>query len=134
VDLRSLKRGDEVTDGYVYRRIPNFESHYNYEASRPEPAAFVPRFRDEGFLSGHLDEAEARAALADPRLKGFGLCKLDIDVMRRESAGRIQVIFAPWKESRSHVRIAGCTQEEVPMLLADIAEIVEEPGQPREPR
>jgi hypothetical protein len=132
VDLKSLKPGQEVTEGFVYRRIPNTETDFDYDEMLPEPSTFVPRIRDRGAISGHLDEAEAMAQLADPRHAGFGLAAFDIDTLRRESAGKARVVFDPGRRSRSHVRIYGCDDDNVRLLLATIAEMIREPGKPRQ--
>jgi len=131
VDLSAYEPGQEVTRGTVYRRIPNWEGFFDYEEDVPDLAVFTPRPQDQGALSAHLDQNEVLKALASPRHAGFGLLRLDIETMKRETAGRIRVEFDPrGLGSRSHVRIHGCTDDEIRALLANLAEVVHPPEQP----
>jgi hypothetical protein len=127
VDLSSLTPGREVTRGVVYRRIPNREGYFDHDEGLPDLAAFVPRPQDNQALSAHLDKEEAEAALASPALAGFGLCELDIGAMKDATAGRVTVEFFPTPNGRSHVRIHGCTDDEVRAILIALANVIREP-------
>jgi hypothetical protein len=126
VDLSSFTPGHEVTRGTVYRRIPNREDYFDHDEGLPDLAAFVPRPQDNNALSAHLDKDEAEAALKGP-LAGFGLCALDIGAMKDATAGRVTVEFFPTPNGRSHVRIHGCTDDEVRAILIALAEVLREP-------
>jgi hypothetical protein len=127
VDLSSYAPGQEVTRGIVYRRIPNREEYFDHDEGLPDLAAFIPRPQDGGALSAHLDRDEAEAALTSARHKGFGLCALDIATMKDATAGRVVVEFFPTPRSHSHVRIHGCTGDEVRAILIALAEVIREP-------
>ena len=115
----------ELTEGVIFRRIPNWPTHFDEKASRPEIDAFVPRPRDEGCLSAHTDEAEAREELAKPQHTGFGLCRLDIGAVRRATNGAVTV----WATGpRSHVEIRNCGSPPVQLVLAKLAVVVISPA------
>ncbi len=131
-DLPPYKPGQEVTEGLIYRRIPNRGTYYDYDLEMVDVSAFILRPRDRGSLSALLNREEARASLKIPVHKGFGLCVLDVAKMKAETSGQARVEFAPTPGAfgASHVSILGCQDEEVRVILALIAEIDVEPERP----
>lgn len=88
---------------------------------------FQPREKDgPNRISAYLSEDDARASLEDPRHKGFGLCVLDIETLIAETDGAAWVEF----DAGSHVRIYGCDDEYVQLILATISEVLIEPAKP----
>jgi len=122
--LSSSARGREIPESTVYRRIhPN---HIDYGLGVPTFLAFRPRAIDKGGLSADLDLAKARAALKQPRHKGFGLCALDIAKIKRETKETAHV-SPPLRAGASHVRIENCEDEEVQQALARFATVIQLP-------
>ena len=121
--------GDEVREGRVYRRIPNYGTYFDYENEMVHVSLFVPRPRDKGVLSAFLNRADAIASLECPEHAGFGLCGLEIAAMRELTAEQARIEFAPTLSpfGASHVKILGCLVEEVREALSLIAEVELQP-------
>jgi hypothetical protein len=91
-----------------------------------------PALETKVFFQHFLDRDDARASLTIPLHKGYGLCVLDIERMRAETANQAGIEFAPTRNpfGASHVKILGCTIEEVREILALIAEVDVHPEKP----
>jgi hypothetical protein len=107
----------------LFRRIPNWDGYFDYDSMRPEVAAFVPRPQDEGALSADLKINEAMAALSNPKLKGFGICAIDVVTISAQCGPEV------WVEATgpSHVRIHGCSDPHVQAALSRIATVLRPP-------
>jgi hypothetical protein len=114
-------RTGELTEGTVYRRIPNYPTYFDPDSGRPERAAFEPRAQDKNGLSVDLVRDVAEQALKQPRHEGFGLCSLNIADIVRVTNGVARIKKPP--PGQSHVRIENCSSEEVQLALAEIAKI-----------
>ena len=127
---RPYAPGDDVPEGRVYRRIPNYGTYFDYDNEMVHVSLFVPRPRDKGFLSAFLNRADAIASLELPQHDGFGLCVLDIATMRAltDEQARIEFAPTPWPLGASHVKIIGCMVEEVREILALIAVVDVQPN------
>ena len=112
---------EELTDGTVYRRIPNWPTYYDQDSGRPERITFEPRPQDRGALSADLNREVAERALKQQRHEGFGLCSLAIPEIKRVTNGVARVNKPPAGES--HVRIENCDSEDVQLALALIAKV-----------
>ena len=121
--------GDEVPEGRVYRRIPNYGTYFDYDNEMVHVSLFVPRPQDKGVLSAFLGREDAIASLTLPLHEGFGLCALDVATMRALTDDQARIEFAPTAGpfGATHVRILGCAIEEVRDILALIAEVEVQP-------
>ena len=77
------RRGHRFKTGRILRRIPNWATHYDATSARPQLDAFVPRAKDRGSLSAHLEELAPASAILrllddSERLSDFGLCGIDV--------------------------------------------------------
>jgi hypothetical protein len=122
----SYRRGHRLTEGRLYRRIPNWAGFFDDEAGQPEPLIFQPREKDQGCISTFLIEDEARASLESPQHEGFGLCVLDVEKMIAETGGAASAVL----DKGSHVRIHGCDDEYVQLTLAAISDVLIPPAKP----
>lgn len=128
--------GQEITEGKVYRRIPAWATHFNYETQRPTIFAFMPRPQDRGAVSVLLaDRATQEEARRNPQKRdddSNGLCKLDIARVREATGGAVSFRYAPTKGQlgHAHVRIYGCGDGLVAIIVADLAEGVIPPRSP----
>lgn len=127
MDTPPIAERQEVVSGLLYRRIPNWEGYFDYEADRPDILTFTPRPQDAGCLSAHLDADEAAVELSLTKHRGFGLCALDIGRIKVETGGVVWVEPAPSARARSHVRVHNCDSIEVQEKLARIAQIARRP-------
>jgi hypothetical protein len=119
VHLSRYRRGDDIAGGIVFRRVPNWSGYYDHAARQPRRVAFEPRPQDNGALSAHLSEDEAKAVLS--KRKGFGLVSLDIEQMKAGTSGKVRVEYFP-TALNSHVRVWGCDGDiEVQEALAALA-------------
>lgn len=118
------QRGQTITAGVLYRRIPNYSSVYLYPDHRPTNAAFRMKPEDE-YLSMALED------LTDPEMmlkgyEGFGLCEVDVLELTRLG---LTVTYEPEEEDPSHVAVRGVTKS-VRGKIALVARVVIEPGPP----
>jgi hypothetical protein len=111
-----------VSKGLVYRRIPPFPNYFDHDRGRPERVAFQPRRQDNKALSADLDKDTAYEALKS--LDGFGLCSLEIERITDVTSGRVVVN----KTGVSHVRLENCDDEQIQLLLVQIAVVLVAPG------
>ena len=123
MDRSRHRSGEEITEGTVYRRIPNWRGYFDPRTGRPLRKTFEPRPQDEGALSTDLARSEAERKLE--KHPGFGLCALDIEQMRTQTGGKARVVRT--LPERSHVRILGCDGEDVQEQLADLAQVLTPP-------
>lgn len=70
---------------------------------------------------GYLDASSGLAV--------FGLCRIDIEELTKQTEGRSWVEFWPTAAplGEAHVRIHGCDELEVQVVLARIAELLRAP-------
>jgi len=75
-----------ITEGTVYRRIPDWPSHFDHATRRATYLAFMPRRQDQGavslLLKGLVTEDEAGRNPRNPSDRTFGLCELDVAEVR----------------------------------------------------
>ena len=126
--------GDEITEGIIYRRIPNRETHFEREAGIPTYFAFFPRPQDHGVLSAYLkdyvSEEEARTDPNRPGDRTFGLCELDIAKIRTATQEAVSVRYAPSTQplGYAHVKVYGCAEIEVATQIAKLVKVIHPPG------
>jgi hypothetical protein len=134
VTAPSYSPGDRLPSGKVYRRIPNWKTHFDFETGKPDLASFQEHPQTPNCISADLNSEEIVGSLNDRRHTGFGMCVLDIERMAAETGDRAWVEFTPRDPpgSPTHVSIHGCGDAEVQAILADLAEMV--PGYYPKPR
>jgi hypothetical protein len=105
-----LKPGQEVTEGLLYRRIPNDAAHWVREEQRPTKFNFVPA-KAHVHLSMQIGgRTTPEKILAD--YPGFGL--LEIEVIAFASRG-LRVTYQP-AEGHDHVAVWGLKNAPKPLL------------------
>ena len=128
-------QGQRITEGHVFRRIPNWRTHFDEDEGRPDITAFAPRLQDGDALSAHLEtlvsEVQAiRFMDEDPGLRNFGLCRLDIGQIVKETDGLAWVEYRGTAQpvlGHAHVVIRDCRAVEIQLVLARIARVVRPP-------
>lgn len=121
MDLSRYRPGEEIAEGFVYRRVPNRDKHFNFNTGRPRREAYEPKPGQS--LSAYLVSTEAGEPLKEPRFSKFGLSRLDIAQMRAKTGGKIRVRFT--KSGSSHVDIYGSDDDiDVQEALAGLAVMV----------
>lgn len=131
-----LAAGDEILAGRVFRRIQNFKSRFNEKIQRPKISAFRPDPADQGELSVHLEDLVSQETVlavmaAHPLLHFFGLCALDVAVVRAVMAGRSRVIYKPDTTDpqlgHAHVVLTNLDDDELQAVLLRHAHVLVEP-------
>ena len=126
--------GDEISEGLIYRRIPNIAGYFDPGAGLPTFLAFTPRERDKGALSAHLKdyvtEEEAATNPRNPQDKTFGLCVLDIAEIRAATNGGVTTRYhrTTGPLGHAHVRVYGCGDEALAHQVALLARVIRIPG------
>ncbi len=132
--MAALPDEQEITEGKVYRRIPAWATHFNYETQRPTIFAFMPRPLDRGavslLLADRVTQEEARRNPQKPNDNSNGLCELDIAKVRKATGGAVSFRYAPTKGQLgdAHVRMYGCGDGLLAIIVANSAEGVIPPG------
>ncbi len=71
---------------------------------------------------------------ADPCLRPFGLCALDIEKVRAATMGRTRVIYDPDRDDprlgHAHVLLTSCDDEQIQAILMEIAHLIRPPDEP----
>jgi hypothetical protein len=65
-----------ITEGILFRFVPNWQTHWEYDLNRPSPRAFRRRPGEE-YVSAYLDGKTSVAALAD-LYSDFAICALEV--------------------------------------------------------
>lgn len=128
--------GEEVASGCLYRLVPNWATHWDYERGLPEPRAFR-RDGDIG-VSVLIKERISVDAIfrIKPRLKDFAVCELVIEELLQDRD--VWVKLDPdddWGEAReAHALIMGITKRRIDWLRElGIKLIVKTPGPAKPP-
>ena len=118
-----------ITEGTVYRRIPDWPSHFDQATRRATYLAFVPRRQDQGavslLLKGLVTEDEARRNPRNPSDRTVGLCELDVAEVREITAGRVSFEAV---SGQPHVWMYGCDDVALAALVATRARVIRPPG------
>lgn len=135
--MPSCSDGRRIIEGRVYRRIPAFETHFDYEAERPTFLAFQPRPADQGaasvLLADLVDANTARKNPRNPKDDTFGLCALDVARVGEATEGKVYFLFKGTKGElgHAHVQMFGCDVVEQAITVAQIAEVLIPPNPAR---
>ena len=118
-----------ITEGTVYRRIPDWPSHFDHATRRATYLAFMPRRQDQGavslLLKGLVTEDEAGRNPRNPSDRTFGLCELDVAEVREITGGRVSFEAVP---GQPHVWMYGCDDVALAALIATRARVIRPPG------
>jgi hypothetical protein len=125
--------GNEVTTGTLYRLVPNWDTHWNYEAGLPEPRAFrkdgdigVSMVRSDRITPDGIFEKK-------PTLANFAVCEISIEDLLADKD--VWVIEDPDEDfGDAHVIVMGITKRRVDWLC-DLASrrIIKQPGAAKPP-
>ncbi len=122
--------GQRVTDGVLYRFIPNLVVYWEYDRDRPSPRVFRSRPGEKDgvslFIEGHT--LLARLEALQP---SFGICAIDVARLLQEP--RLSVIYDPDEtlpEGRAHVVVAGVNRRVAEWIAREVASVVKKPALP----
>lgn len=106
------RRGQEITDGVVYRRIPNRPTFYDHEQHRPTSQTFR-RDAQEPYVSMSLASlCTMDEVMAGDEHRDFGLCSLPVSSL---IALGLTVTYEP-DYGYAHVGVWNVTKSKCSML------------------
>ena len=119
--------GEVVTEGLVYRFIPNLEIYWEYDRDRPSPRAFRLR-PNEGDVSMYLNGLTTSGCLRMFK-PTFGLYAFPVD--RLLGLGGVTVVYDPdhtQQEGGSKVAVRGINRRRAELMAREIGERISAPA------
>lgn len=126
-------KGERLTEGLLYRFIPNWRTLWDYDLDRPSPRAFRRR-SGEQYVSMYLDGLTGVQQLEALR-PTFGICAVRVEDLLRGPVQDplIEVVYEPDEEQpegRAHVAVYGINRRRAEWLAREIAQCIRPPGAP----
>ncbi len=118
--------GEVVTEGLLYRFIPNLNIYWEYDRDRPSPRAFRLR-SNEGDVSMYLDGLTTCGCLRMFK-PSFGLYAFRVE--RLLELGGVTVVFDPdhtQQEGGSKVAVTGINRRRAELMARNIGERIAPP-------
>ncbi len=120
-------KGELITEGLLYRFIPNLDIYWEYDRDRPSPRAFRRR-SNEGDVSMYLDGLTTVAHLADLKPE-FGIYSIRVERLLEHPA--VSVIYDPdpmQPEGIAKVAVLGINRARAEWIARQIGERVKPPA------
>jgi hypothetical protein len=95
------RKGEELIEGALFRRIPNSHSHWKQQEQKPTKYNFTPDGADE-YLSTQLAEYTTPEKIF-AKYPGFGLLEIEIRILR---ARGLRVTYEPGDDT-DHTAVWG---------------------------
>lgn len=119
--------GDVVTEGLLYRFIPNLETFWEYDRDRPSPRSFRRR-PNEADVSMYLNGLTTTGCLRILKAS-FGIYAFRVE--RLLELGGVTVVYDPdhtQPEGGSKVAVTGINRRRAELMAREIGERVNSPG------
>jgi hypothetical protein len=120
--------GQRITDGTLYRFVPNLTVYWEYDRDRPSPRVFRSRPGEEDGVSMYLEGHTAVPALE--RLQpSFGICAIEVQRLLQEP--RLSVTYDPQgelPEGRAHVVVSGINRRTAEWIAREVVAVIRRPA------
>lgn len=120
--------GQHITDGILYRFIPNLAVYWEYDRDRPSPRVFRSRPGEKDGVSMYI-EGHTILARLETLQPSFGICAVNVTRLLQES--RLSVIYDPDEtlpEGRAHVVVSGVNRRVAEWIAREVAHVVKRPA------
>lgn len=120
--------GQRVTDGVLYRFIPNLAVYWEYDRDRPSPRAFRSRPGEKDGVSMYIEGHTSVDRLGALR-PSFGIYAIDVERLLQEE--RLSITYDPDEtlpEGHAHVTVAGVNRRVAEWIAREVAYRLNPPG------
>lgn len=122
--------GQRVTDGTLYRFIPNLDVYWEYDRDRPSPRAFRSRPGETEGVSMYI-EGHTTVEQLERLRPAFGIYAIDVTRLLEDE--RLSVTYDPDEtapEGHAHVVVSGVNRRVAEQIARQLAYRVKPPGPP----
>ncbi|MGH7267693.1 MAG: hypothetical protein ACREMB_22985 [Candidatus Rokuibacteriota bacterium] len=119
--------GQRVTEGVLYRFIPNLAVYWEYDRDRPSPRAFRSRPGEKDGVSMYIEGHTTLERLKALR-PSFGIYGIEVERLLQEE--RLSVNYDPdgtLPEGRAHVTVIGVNRRVAEWIGREVAYRVKPP-------